>query len=55
MKNKGIGLSNIYRRLSAYGGGALVEVESVLNKGTTVRVVFPEAKKERVVTEYEYI
>lgn len=55
VKNKGIGLSNIYRRLSAYGGGALVEVESVLNKGTTVRVVFPEAKKERVVTEYEYI
>ncbi|MCK9859540.1 sensor histidine kinase [Paenibacillus sp. ATY16] len=41
-KQKGIGISNIYNRTFLfYGEAATLEVDSVLNEGTSVRISFP--------------
>ena len=55
VKNKGIGMANIYKRLHTYSKDALICVNSIPDEGTKVNIVFPKRKDEKVLREYEYI
>ncbi len=55
VKNKGIGMANIYKRLHTYSKDAFISVCSTPEEGTKVNIVFPEKKEEKVLREYEYI
>ena len=55
VKNKGIGMANIYKRLHTYSKDASISVYSTPEEGTKVNIIFPEKKEEKVLREYEYI
>lgn len=54
IRGKGIGIANVYKRISAFGHGASISVRSELEKGTEITVTFPIIEPAPGEVNYEY-